>query len=103
VKPGVNVIKLFSSLLTMRPIKLECLYLAITIQSSLTFAGNTRSLPKKEALKDAPVGFALALPSNSKTYWKGFPRANLLAHWALSSVTKEKSFITLTPGLSLQL
>jgi hypothetical protein len=61
----------------MRPNKLECLYLAITFQSSLTYAGNTRRLPKKEALKDAPIGFALALPSNSKTYWKGFPRANL--------------------------
>jgi hypothetical protein len=33
----------------MRPNKLECLYLAITFQSSLTFAGYTRSLPKKEA------------------------------------------------------
>ncbi len=33
----------------MRPNKLECLYLAITFQSSLTFAGNTRRLPKKEA------------------------------------------------------
>ncbi len=32
-----------------RPNKLECLYLAITFQSSLTFAGNTRSLPKKKA------------------------------------------------------
>jgi hypothetical protein len=34
---------------TMRPNKLECLYLAIIFQSSLTFAGKTRSLPKKEA------------------------------------------------------
>ncbi len=32
----------------MRPNKLECLYLAITFQFSLTFARNTRSLPKKE-------------------------------------------------------
>ncbi len=39
----------FSSLQTMRPNKLECLYLVITFPSSLTFAGNTRSLPKKEA------------------------------------------------------
>ncbi len=39
----------FPSLQTMRPNKLECLYLAITFKSSLTFAGNTRSLPKKEA------------------------------------------------------
>ena len=48
----------------MRPNKLECLHLSKTIQSSLTFAGSTRSLPKKE--KGPPVGFALALPSNSK-------------------------------------
>ncbi len=47
--PGANVIKLFSSLLMMRPNKLEYLYVAITFQSGLTFAGNTRSLPKKEA------------------------------------------------------
>jgi hypothetical protein len=32
--------------------------------------------------------------------WKGFPRANPLAYWALPSVMKEKSFITLTPGQS---
>ncbi len=28
---------------------------------------------------------------------KGLPRANPLAYWALLSVMKEKSFITLTP------
>ncbi len=50
LKPGVSVIKLFfPSLLTTRPNNLECLYLAIIVQSSLTFAGNTRSLSKKEA------------------------------------------------------
>ncbi len=32
----------------MRPNKLKCLYLAITFQFSLTFAGNTRRLPKKD-------------------------------------------------------
>jgi hypothetical protein len=31
------------------PNKLECLHLAKTFQSSLTFAGSTRSLPKKKA------------------------------------------------------
>ncbi len=50
-----------------RPNKLECLYLEITFRSSLTFAGNTRSLPKRKHLKGAPIGLALALPSNSKT------------------------------------
>ncbi len=33
----------------VRPNKLEFLYLAIPFQSSLTFVGNTKSLPKKEA------------------------------------------------------
>ena len=33
----------------MRPNKLECSQLGITFQSILTFAGNTRSLPEKEA------------------------------------------------------
>ena len=61
--PSVNVINLFSSLQTMRPNKLKCLCLAFTFQSSLTFAGNTRSLPKKEHLKGGPIGLALALPS----------------------------------------
>jgi hypothetical protein len=28
-----------------------------------------------------------------------FPRANPLAYWASSTVKKEKSFITFTPGL----
>jgi hypothetical protein len=46
-RSGDNVGKLFSSSLTTRPNKLECLYLAITFQSSLTFAGSIRSLSKK--------------------------------------------------------
>ncbi len=47
----------------MRPNKLECLYLAITFQSILTFVGNTRSLPKKEASERPSnwVGSSLAL------------------------------------------
>ena len=48
-----------------RPNKLQCLYMAITFQSSVTFAGNTKSLPKKEAFersyngKEATVNRAL--------------------------------------------
>jgi hypothetical protein len=47
----------------MRPNKLECLYLAITFQPNLTFAGNNRSLPKKEASERHSnwVGSGLAL------------------------------------------
>jgi hypothetical protein len=59
--------------LTMRPLKLVCLYLAITFQSSLTFAGNTRSLPKKEASVRHYnwVGSGLALKFYGQT-GKGF-------------------------------
>ena len=57
------LLNFFPSLLTTRPNKLECLYLAITFKSSLTFAGNTRSLPKKEASERHSnwVGSSLAL------------------------------------------
>jgi hypothetical protein len=46
---GGNLINFLPSSLLMRPNKLECLYMAITFQSNLTFGGNTMSLPKKEA------------------------------------------------------
>jgi hypothetical protein len=59
--PGGNVIKLFSFVAD------DCLHLAISFLSSLTFAGNTRSLPKKESSEGALIGLALDLPSNSKT------------------------------------
>jgi hypothetical protein len=48
--------------------------------------------PRRQHLKGAPIGLALALLSNSKTYWKGFPRKNTLAYEASSSVMKEKKF-----------
>jgi len=61
--PGVIVIKLFSFVADNNPTKLKCSGLAITFQSSLTFAGNTRSLPKKEAFERCSdwVGYGLAL------------------------------------------
>jgi hypothetical protein len=68
MKPTINPgVKPFSSLLMTRQNNLECLYLAITFQSSLTFAGNTGAFPRRKHLKGAPIGLALALPSNSKT------------------------------------
>jgi len=63
-RSGVNSIKLFFLLLRQcRGKNSECLYLAITFQSSLTFAGNIRSLPKKEASERHSnwVGSGLAL------------------------------------------
>ncbi len=78
-----------------RPNKLECLHLAKTFQSSPTFAGNTRSLPRKEA-SERSSNWVWSCPQILRPDWKGLPRANPLAYWALSSVTREKSFITLT-------
>ncbi len=52
----------------MRPNKLECSYLTITFQSSLTFAGNTRSLSKKEASERSYNWVAPALPTNFKAW-----------------------------------
>ncbi len=79
-----------------RPNKLKCLYLAITFQSSLTFAGNTRSLPKKEASERSSnwVCTGLALKFKDLT---GNGVQGQTYYWTLSSVTKEKSFMTLTP------
>jgi len=51
-----------------RPNKLECLYVAITSQSNLTFAGNTRSLPMKEASERRYNWVDSGLASNSKTW-----------------------------------
>ncbi len=44
------------------------------------------------------MGWLWPCPQILRPDWKGFPRANPLAYWASLSVTKEKSFITLTPG-----
>jgi hypothetical protein len=61
--PGVNVIKLFSFITVDEAKYARVFVLAITFQSSLTFAGNTRSLPKKEASERYSdwVGSGLAL------------------------------------------
>ncbi len=88
--PGNNVIKLFSLLQKTRPNKQECLYLAITFQSSLTFAGNIRSLPKN--LKCPQVGFALALPSNSKTQLESIFNGKPFSLLGLVISDEEKKF-----------
>ncbi len=76
--------------LTLRPNKLERLYLAITFQFSLTFAGNTRSSPKKDASERCSdwVGSGLALKLKDLT-GKGFQERSSLLFICL---------ITLTPG-----
>jgi hypothetical protein len=44
------------------------------------------------------LGWLWTCPQILRPDWKGFSRTNSLAYWASSSVTKEKSFVTLTPG-----
>jgi hypothetical protein len=57
--------KNFSSLLMLRPNKLEHLYPAMPFQPSLTFAGFTPgAYPRKKHLKVAPLGLAPALLAN---------------------------------------
>jgi hypothetical protein len=71
----------FLSLLTMRPNNLECLCLATTFQSSLTFAGSTTSFPMKEASESSSNWVWSGLcPKFLTTDWKGFPRMNPLAY-----------------------
>jgi hypothetical protein len=43
----------------------------------------------------------LVSPANVRLDWKGFPRINALAYLASSSAMKEKSFITLNPGVNV--
>jgi len=54
--------------------------------------------PRRKHLKGPPIGFGLALPSNSKTQLERVSKANPLAYRASTLVMKEKRFITLTPG-----
>ncbi len=58
-----------------------------------------------EDLSDASfLGKLLVLPANVRLDWKVFarlPGINTLAYLASSSATKEKRFITLSPGLNV--
>jgi hypothetical protein len=89
----VSMLYAFLSLLLMTwPNKLECLYLAINFQSRLTFAGKTRSVPKKEASERSSNWVCWPCPQMLRPDQKGFPRAIPLAYWASLSVTKGKKF-----------
>jgi hypothetical protein len=92
--PGVNVILLFSSLQMTRLIKLEFLYLAITFQSSLT----PRAGPRWKHLKGSPIGFALALPSNSKTRLESVTKGKPSSLLVLVISDEGKSFLAWTPA-----
>ena len=61
-------------------------------QSSLTFAGSTRSLPKKEASERSSNWFALALPSNSQTQLERVTRGKLSSLLGLVISDEGKKF-----------
>ncbi len=48
-----------------------------------------------------PLGLLWPCPQILRPNWKGFIRTNTVAYMASSSATKEKSFITLTPGVNV--
>ena len=76
-------------------------YLAIALQSSLTFAGNTRSLPKKEASERSSNWVCSGLAHKLRPDQKGFPRTNALAYLASLSATKKNVFTKLAPGVNV--
>ncbi len=55
-----------------------------------------------EHLSDASfLGKLLVFPANVRLDWKVIASTHTLTYLASSTVTKEKCFITLTPGLNL--
>jgi hypothetical protein len=47
------------------------------------------------------LGKLMVFPANDRPDWKVIAYTNTLAYWASSTVTKEKCFITLTPGVDV--
>jgi hypothetical protein len=96
------LLNFFSSLPMMRPNKLECLHRAKTFQSSLTFAGGTRSLPKKEASERSCIRLALALPSNSKTQLERVTKSNPSSLLGLVISDEGKKFFNIDTRKTVQ-
>jgi hypothetical protein len=63
-----------------------------------TFSVSPSIINQNEKKRAVPLSLLWPCPQILRPEWKGLPRANPLAYWALSSATKEKSFITLAPG-----
>ncbi len=91
----------FSSSLTMRPNKLEHLPLETLSSQVLEFEGKVRQT-RLEHLSDASfLGKPLVFPANVRLDWKVIASTNTLAYLASTTGTKEKCFITLTPGAQI--
>ncbi len=85
----------------LRPNKPECLYLAITFQFSVTFAGNNRSLSRRKHLKGPPIVLARALPSNSKTWLERLSKDKPSNLFGLVVSDEEKKFYNIDARLKI--
>ncbi len=56
-----------------------------------------------ELMKGASLELALALPTNIRLGWKGFPWTNTLVYYKNPLIMAVKSFIALTPGMYYRL
>ncbi len=57
--------------------------------------------PRVEDLKGASLGYASALPTNTRLGWKGWPVKNTLAYFGNLPITTVISFIIQAPGFLL--
>jgi hypothetical protein len=80
----------------MRPNKLEGLPLKALYSWVLEFEGKARANPDASFL-----GKFLVLPANVRLDWKVIARYKHSSLFGLVICNKEKSFITLTPGVML--
>ncbi len=69
--------------------------------SCLIFVSKAGAYPSGSPSRCTFLDRFLALPTNIIPGWKGLPVTKAMAYLTSSSVTKKKSFITLTPGLQL--
>ncbi len=97
LRPFVKVMKLYSSLLTKNPNKLEHLSLPSLLQCGIIFSVRLGAYDRGEDLTGAPLWQAPALLINMKLEWKDLSRTNTkvtmdierlrplkdLKHWAL--------------------
>ncbi len=56
-----------------------------------------------ELMKGASLELALALPTNIRLGWKGFPGRNTLVYYKNPLITSVKSFIVQAPGMYYRL
>jgi hypothetical protein len=84
-----------------RPNKLEGSSLETLTSQVLEFEGKARANPIGAAFNASFLGKLLVLPANVSLDWKVNARYKHSSFLASLSATKETSFITLTPGVSV--